>query len=334
MGVLDAVLVGEVGAGFDGGDEGVDLRSSDPVDEYRDDVPAHGLDSALTRPLYTLREAAAVVDVRPSTMHRWARGYVFKGVDGEQHQSEALITTTGVGRGPVVPFVGLAEAYVLAAFRAAGVPMQRIRPALARLEREYGVAAALTSERLKTDGAEVLWEYKSEGGDAGVVDELVVIRSQQIIFRDVVQQYLRTITYRDGRVALIGLPQYRTRSSWIRCGTSGDRPSLGAGSGSTTSSGAWQRASRSPPSPPTTGSTWTRSRPSRWHDRVRGAEVLPRPRLGVGARPRGPSGNGSEVLARFLQHEADVFRWARRTRPPFVLGLGPRATGRLRLNLP
>lgn len=25
-----------------------------------------------------------------------------------------------------------------------------------------------------------------------------------------VQQYLRTITYRDGRVALIGLPQYRT----------------------------------------------------------------------------------------------------------------------------
>lgn len=168
------------------------------------------LDEAYVRPLYTLSDAAAVVAVRPSTLHRWARGYVFKGVDGRQHTSDALITTTGVGRGPVVPFVGLAEAYVLAAFRAAGVPMQRIRPALARLDSEYGVAAALTSERLKTDGAEVLWEYKSEGGDAGVVDELVVVRNQQIVFRDVIQQYLETITYHSGRIALIGLRQYGT----------------------------------------------------------------------------------------------------------------------------
>lgn len=167
-------------------------------------------EDAFTRPLYTLRDAAAIVDVRPSTLHSWARGYSFKGLDGSQHHSDALITTTGVGRGPVVPFVGLGEAYVLAAFRAAGVPMQRIRPALTRLEREFGVAAALTSERLKTDGAEVLWEYKSEGGDGTVVDELVVVRNQQIVFREVVQQYLRTITYRAGRVAIIGLPQYDT----------------------------------------------------------------------------------------------------------------------------
>ena len=114
------------------------------------------LDATFTRPLYTLSEAAAIVDVRPTTLHSWARGRSFKGVDGAQHWSDALITTTGVGRGPVVPFVGLGEAYVLAAFRAAGVPMQRIRPTLARLEQEFGVAAALTSDRLKTDGAEVL----------------------------------------------------------------------------------------------------------------------------------------------------------------------------------
>lgn len=167
------------------------------------------IDAALTRPLYTLAEAAAIVDVRPSTLHRWARGYSFKGIDGKQNTSDALITTTGIGRGAVVPFVGLAEAYVLGAFRAAGVPMQRIRPALGRLEQEYGVAAALTSERLKTDGAEVLWEYRDED-DAEVVDQLVVVRNQQAVFRDVVRQYLRTITYRSGRVAIIGLPQYRT----------------------------------------------------------------------------------------------------------------------------
>jgi uncharacterized protein (DUF433 family) len=164
-------------------------------------------DDAFTRPLYTLREAAAIVDVKPTTLHSWARGYSFKGIDG-QHHVDALITTTGVGRGPVVPFVGLGEAYVLAAFRAAGVPMQRIRPALARLEQDFGVAAALTSERLKTDGAEVLWEYKRSGGDGEVVDDLVVVRNQQIVFQDVVARYLRTITYRDGHVAVIDLPRF------------------------------------------------------------------------------------------------------------------------------
>lgn len=168
------------------------------------------LDAVFTRPLYTLSEAAAIIDVRPTTLHSWARGRSFKGFNGVQHWSDALVTTTGVGRGPVVPFVGLGEAYVLAAFRAAGVPMQRIRPALARLEQEFGVAAALTSDRLKTDGAEVLWEYKRAGGDAEVVNDLVVVRNQQIVFRDVVERYLQTITYRSGRVAIIGLPQYRT----------------------------------------------------------------------------------------------------------------------------
>ena len=41
---------------------------------------------------------------------------------------------------------------------------------------------------------------------------------------------------------------------------------------------------------------------------------------------------GFEILARFILHEESVFRWARRTRPPFVLGLGPRAARRLSLN--
>jgi hypothetical protein len=54
-----------------------------------------------------------------------------------------------------MPFIGLAEAYALAAFRHAGVPMQRIRPAIDVLARELGVEYALASRRLYTDGAEV-----------------------------------------------------------------------------------------------------------------------------------------------------------------------------------
>ncbi|WP_146842681.1 DUF433 domain-containing protein [Cellulomonas composti] len=167
-------------------------------------------DTTFVAPLYTLTEAARIVRVPAATLHNWARGYVFKDVDGHQRSSPALVTTTRGGRGAVVPFVGLSEAYVLAAFRAAGVPMQRIRPALERLEHEFGMHAALSSEQLKTDGAEVLWQYRDRDDDGDVIDSLVVVRSGQPVFKEVVEQFLQTITYRDGRVALIRLPQYPT----------------------------------------------------------------------------------------------------------------------------
>jgi hypothetical protein len=63
---------------------------------------------------------------------------------------------TSPGRDPVIPFVGLAEGLVLTAMRRAGVPLQRIRPALARLDEELGLQHALASSRLYTDGAEVV----------------------------------------------------------------------------------------------------------------------------------------------------------------------------------
>lgn len=43
---------------------------------------------------------------------------------------------------------------------------------------------------------------------------------------------------------------------------------------------------------------------------------------------------GPDLLARLLLHQAAVFRWAHRARPPFVLGLGPTSVARIRLNLP
>lgn len=98
------------------------------------------------------------------------------------------------------------------AFRRAGVPLQRIRPSLEWLEREVG-DHALASEHLYTDGAEVLWNFAQYAGedtsDGDVVRRLIVPRSGQYVFRDVVEQYLRQVTFgRDGYASLIRLPQY------------------------------------------------------------------------------------------------------------------------------
>ncbi len=76
-------------------------------------------------PLYTPPQAARIVAVPPATLRNWVRGCSYKTLHGVV-EAFPLITTTRVAssRAPSLPFLGLAEAYVLAAFRAAGVPMQ------------------------------------------------------------------------------------------------------------------------------------------------------------------------------------------------------------------
>jgi uncharacterized protein (DUF433 family) len=169
-------------------------------------------DTRFSVPLYTLTEAATSLGVPPQTFTRWARGYSLPRPSGRPTVSPPVVTAIGSGRGPVVPFVGLAEGLVLAAFRRAGVPFQRIRPALAALESDLGVEHALASRRLYTDGAEVLYDYAGRSKDDGVRDhvrELVVVRSGQRVFTEVVAQYLKRVTYdTDGWAGRIELPAY------------------------------------------------------------------------------------------------------------------------------
>lgn len=107
-----------------------------------------------------------------------------------------------------MPFIGFAEAFVLSSFRRAGVPLQRIRPAVEVLEKEIGVDHALASKRLYTDGAEVLFDYANRRGEREVMD-LVVVRTQQRQFSGVVKDYLKRIHYGgDGWADSVRLPTY------------------------------------------------------------------------------------------------------------------------------
>ncbi|WP_374222850.1 hypothetical protein [Williamsia sp. CHRR-6] len=81
-------------------------------------------------------------------------------------------------RGPSIPFIGLAEGYALAALRRSGVPLQRIRPALEQLDRKMGIAHALASEGLFTDGAEIIFDYSRTSTHPGS-DHSAVITSRR-----------------------------------------------------------------------------------------------------------------------------------------------------------
>lgn len=171
-----------------------------PISKSAKKTRINGDDPRVTRALFTLRETATFLDVPKSTVHWWARS---------QDAEHPLITCfPSRGRQATVPFIGFAEAFVLSSFRRAGVPLQRIRPAVEVLEREIGVEHALASKRLYTDGAEVLFDYANRSGERKVM-ELTVVRTQQRQFTDVVKGYLRRIQYgRDGWADSVRLPTY------------------------------------------------------------------------------------------------------------------------------
>jgi uncharacterized protein (DUF433 family) len=105
-----------------------------------------------------------------------------------------VITSIDAVRGdPTIPFVGLAEGMVLAAFRRAGVSLQHIRRAIAVLEREIGVEHALASRKLFTDGAVILYDYASKEDEE--LEGLTEVVSRQQVFSQTVAEYLRRIEY-------------------------------------------------------------------------------------------------------------------------------------------
>lgn len=175
-------------------------------------------DDRFTVPLYTIGEASTYLRVPRAILTTWADGYVQHRQDRALPRTvrgEPIITAVEAGRhGQArLPFIGIAEAYVLNAFRRAGVPMQRIRPSLNWLVEHVG-PHALASKDLYTDGAEVLWDFAQRSGedspDAEFVKRLIVPRSGQYVFKEIVQHYLQQISFGDDKYAsLIRLPQYQ-----------------------------------------------------------------------------------------------------------------------------
>ncbi|MGH8907897.1 MAG: DUF433 domain-containing protein [Egibacteraceae bacterium] len=169
-----------------------------------------------TVPLYTLSEAARCLAVPRSTFASWARGYERRQAGRPPVTGAPVVTALpepSGGAAPVVPFIGLAEGMVLAAIRRHGVSLQRIRPALRVIEERLGIAHALASRSLYTDGAEVLYDYAEAQGEtpeAASARQLVVVRHGQRVFTEVIQEYLHRIEYApDGYARLVRLPQYQ-----------------------------------------------------------------------------------------------------------------------------
>lgn len=154
-------------------------------------------DPRFSQPLYTVAEASRFLGVPSSTLGTWAKGYVRHPAGRPIVHGAPIITSIeAIPGSPTIPFGGLAEAMVLAAFRESGISLQHIRAAVDVLSREMGIEHALASRRLYADGAKVLFDYADERGDDELVG-LTEVVSRQRVFAPVIQDYLRRIEYAD-----------------------------------------------------------------------------------------------------------------------------------------
>jgi uncharacterized protein (DUF433 family) len=160
------------------------------------------VDDMYLTPLYTQGEAVRILGLPQSTFNHWASGYTTT----SGNRKEPFITVARAGRGYTVPFVGLAEAWIVRAFTKAGVPVSRIRPALEQLRSQIPLQHALASDRLVTDGAEILWDLRKR--DASFDDNrLVVVRNGQASFGEIVREHLKQVDYREGFIAQLRIPR-------------------------------------------------------------------------------------------------------------------------------
>ena len=164
-------------------------------------------DQRFTRRLYTVAGAARLVGMSPSTLRTWSHGY-------EQN----LLRSTRLKQGPVItafdgcfndrrsiPFIGLVEAVVVQAFRNTGLPLQRIRKALEILANEGELEHELASRQLFSDGASVLYDYATRSQDKQL-RLLTVVHTGQRVFHEVIDDYLRRITFGDTWATELILP--------------------------------------------------------------------------------------------------------------------------------
>lgn len=138
-------------------------------------------DARFTEGLMNLSQAGRYLRVPQQTFHRWARGY--------ERGQPLLHVVDRVQAALPVTFIALAEAHVLDALRDAGVNPRRIRPALRRLQREFGRDYVLVAPELATDGIDVLWDFaKSRAGQG-----LIAGDSGQHVIREIVQDHMSYI---------------------------------------------------------------------------------------------------------------------------------------------
>ena len=146
----------------------------------------------LSTGLYTVPEAARLTRISAGKIRRWLKGYDFKSGDRRRHSD-------AVWQGELRPienklalsFRDLLELRFVDAFIKAGVSWRTMRRAHAKAQAELNTTHPFCSNRVATDGKNILLQQGEEDSD----EALVNLVTNQREFRRIVQNFLKELEF-------------------------------------------------------------------------------------------------------------------------------------------
>lgn len=138
----------------------------------------------LERRVYVMHDVDLYLGLPSGTARRWIDGYIRGG------RSYPPVIREDRTRDETVAWGEFVETRLLAGYRARGVSLQRLRPAVQLLRREFGTPYPLATAKpyLDVSGRELVMRVQDETG----VDRslrLVVVRSGQLVLADPAQEF-------------------------------------------------------------------------------------------------------------------------------------------------
>jgi uncharacterized protein (DUF433 family) len=144
----------------------------------------------LARPTYGMAQVDWVLRLYPGTARRWIDGYERQ---GKSYPPIVRLEQTG---DDIVTWGEFTEARLLSEFRDAGVPIQRMRPAVERLREtfdlQYPLAHALPY--LDARGRELVQRVQREVRLDSAL-RIVVIRNGQLVLTTQTDQFVRSVDF-------------------------------------------------------------------------------------------------------------------------------------------
>jgi len=160
-------------------------------------------DSILDRALYSYADVDRLVGLRHGTARRWLEGYERAG------RFYDPVLRPGPTGGDAVTWGEMVEARLLAEFRSRDVPVQRLRPAIVRLRKEFGpYPLAHARPLLDVEGRELVRVVQEQVGLERPL-RLVVVRNGQLVLVDAAERFRSAVEYVDGVVGRVR-PDTRT----------------------------------------------------------------------------------------------------------------------------
>lgn len=157
-------------------------------------------DDPRTQPLFTISEAAKYLGLSYTTLHSWVR---------PESGRPLVYSFPKEGNYASIPFVGFAEAFVLATAKRHGLKPLRVRRGIEAIRKDVGVEYALATKRLYMDKVEILLAY-AQNPDPNHPEDLTVARNKQLTMVETVKNELQLIDYgRDDIAQTIQLPLFK-----------------------------------------------------------------------------------------------------------------------------